>query len=440
MSLARLFDWARRGAVTLALCQVPAAGIAAQDAPGSGAIADYLSACQSDGGAFWGRSLCGPMLTVDPGSRQASASELPPGGDFRKVGTVYVGVVPPGIPLANTSLDWAGRSWAFVLQPLPEDRTYRLALLLHESYHRIQDSLGLGGGDPLNAHLDERDGRFWLRMELRAMAAALRDSGAAALAATRDAMRYRAIRNHLYPGSDTLESALELHEGLAEYTGIALALTAMGQPPSRAADLLDSFQARPSFARALGYGTGPGLGLLLDRYSPGWRGRVAQHGFAAQLAAAVRVPLDSQPDEAAMRSLAAAYGASQVALEEDRREVARQQRLTEYRGRLVAGPVLVLEQKGLSRSFDPNTLIPLAGEGTIYPTGSFGAAWGSLEVREGGALVSPDNRMLRVPLPSEASGNKVTGKGWELELAPGWHLGPGARDGDLTVRADSVAH
>ena len=438
MPLAQLFGRARRGALILALWTVPIAGIAAQEALPVTAIGDYLSACHSDGGAFWGRSLCGPILTVDPGSRQATASELPPGGEFRKVGAVYVGVVPPGIPIANTSLTWAGRDWAFVLEPLPEDRTIRLALLLHESYHRIQDSLGLGGGDPLNAHLDERDGRFWLRMELRAMAAALRDSGASALAATRDAMRFRAYRYGRYPGSDSLETALELHEGLAEYTGVALALSAMGQPVSRAASLLDAFQERPSFVRALGYGTGPGLGLLLDRYAPGWRRRVAQNGFATQLAVAVQVPLDSVPGEVATMLEAAAYGASEVAAEEDRREAERQQRLMGYRASMVTGPVLVLEQESLSRAFNPNTLIPLAGEGTVYPTGSFDAAWGSLEVQEGGALVGPDYRMLRVPLPAERSGTTVTGKGWKLELAPGWHLAPGVRSGDLTVRADSA--
>lgn len=440
MSPARICNWACQGTLALALTTVPTAGVAAQAAQGTTAIGDYLSACHSDGGAFWGLSLCGPILTVDPASRQATASELPPGGDFRRVGTVFLGVVPPGIPLANTSLNWSGRDWAFVLEPLPEDRTVRLALLLHESYHRIQDSLGLGGGDPLNAHLDERDGRFWLRMELRAMAAALRDSGTAALAATRDAMRFRAMRYSRYPGSDSLEAALELHEGLAEYTGIALALAAMGQPASRAADFLDAFQSRPSYARALGYGTGPGVGLLLDRYAPGWRARVAQRGFAAQLADKVRIPLDSAPVETAMMSLAAAYGASRIAIEEDRREAQRQERLTGFRASLVAGPVLVLEQERLSRAFDPNTLIPLAGEGTVYPTGTFSALWGSLEVRNGGVLVGPDYRRLRVPLPADGSGGTVTGQGWKLELAPGWHLAPGVRSGDLTVRADSVVH
>jgi hypothetical protein len=439
MSLALILDRACRGALILALWTVPITGVEAQDAQPGTAIGDYLSACHADGGVFWGRSLCGPLLTVDPGSRQATASELPPGGEFRKVGTVYVGVVPPGIPLANTSLTWAGRDWAFVLEPLPEDRMLRLALLLHESYHRIQDSLGLGGGDPLNAHLDERDGRFWLRMELRAMAVALRDTGAAAMAAARDAMRFRAYRYGRYPGSDSLEAALELHEGLAEYTGVALALAAMGQPISRAASLLDAFQERPSFVRALGYGTGPGLGLLLDRYAPGWRGRVAQEGFAAQLAAAVLVPLNSPPGKEAALARAAVYGGSEVAAAEDRREAERQQELTGYRTSLVTGPVMVLEQERLSRAFNPNTLVPLGGEGTVYPTGSFSAAWGSLEVKEGGALVGPDYRMLRVPLPAESTGSTITGRGWKLELAPGWHMAPGVRPGDLTVRADSVA-
>ena len=94
------------------------------------------------------------------------------------------------------------------------------------------------------------------------------------------------------------------------------------------------------------------------------------------------------------------------------------------------GPVLVLRQQRLNRSFNPNTLIPFASEGTIYPTGTFTAPWGTLEV-SGGALVAPDFSMVRVPAPPDTAARPIRGDGWSLALAEGWTLRPGARPGDV---------
>lgn len=102
-------------------------------------------------------------------------------------------------------------------------------------------------------------------------------------------------------------------------------------------------------------------------------------------------------------------------------------RLADIRARLVDGPVLLLEQSNLNAMFNPNELVPMAGAGTYYPTGSFRAEWGSVEVREGGALVSPDWAELRLPATGlRVEGRTVHGPGWTLELADGWSVRPRA--------------
>ena len=425
----------RAAGLAAALLFGPAAAAARAQAPDTAAamsaVHDFEAACRRDHGALWGRTLCGPMLVADRGTGFAVASERPPEGSFEERDGVYVGRIPEGMALANTSFDWSGHRWSSVRMPLPADRFERLALLAHEAFHRIQPELGLGGADAMNAHLDERDGRYWLRLELHALSTALRSSGQAARTAARDAMLFRANRQRLYPGADTLEPKLERAEGLAEYTGDRIALGLPGTAVSRVADVR-TFESQPTFVRSLGYGTGPLLGLLLDRYAAGWRARVAHEGMAQQLARALSfVP----PPELAARAerRAAAYDGGEIAAQEDAREADRQRRLTDLRARLVAGPVLVLEQNGLRRAFNPNTLVSMPPEGTVYPTGSFSAEWGSLDVTAGGALVSTDYRSLRVPAPADTTGRTIHGEGWTLELAPGWSIRPGARPGDLTV-------
>jgi hypothetical protein len=84
-------------------------------------------------------------------------------------------------------------------------------------------------------------------------------------------MLFRAARQHMNPGGDVRESALEIQEGIPEYTGTAVALATSGESILRAARAVESFEDQAAFARSFEYGTGPGLGLLLDRYDSGWR-------------------------------------------------------------------------------------------------------------------------------------------------------------------------
>jgi hypothetical protein len=142
------------------------------------------------------------------------------------------------------------------------------------------------------------------------------------------------------------------------------------------------------------------------------------------------------PDlEEQVRARAAAYHADALASAEDAREADRARKIADHRARLVDGPVLVLRQSRLGRSFNPDNLEAFGASGTVYPTGSFVAQWGTLEVTAdgAGALVSSDFQELRVALPADTSGTMVHGKGWTLELQQGWRVAPGERPGDLVV-------
>ncbi|MFN8651541.1 MAG: hypothetical protein U0133_21625 [Gemmatimonadales bacterium] len=413
----------------------PGAAQSADTTGAAGAIRDYLAAAAADHGRLWGHSLAGPMILVDPATRQAFASEQPPGGEFSRRDGLWEGVLPAGIPLANFALTWSGRRWAMVLLPLSRERFLALELLLHEAYHGVQDTLGLGRMDLLNPHLDEREGRYWLRLELRALAAALETTGKVRREAAGDAMRFRAVRLARYPGADSLEESLEVAEGLAEYTGTRVALSYLRMPASRAARMTRDFEGRKTYVRSLGYGTGPGLGLLLDEYRPGWRARVKASGPAAQLAEVLHIAMN---DTVGIADRAARYGSAALAAEENARAAARERQLAAYRAALIDGPVLVLRQQGVQRAFNPNELIPLGADGTIYPTGTFSAKWGSLEVEQGGALLAADFSMLRLPAPASAvapGDSVVKGAGWTLTLASGWKVIAGQRTGDWEVVA-----
>ena len=296
-------------------------------AAGAAALADFASACAKDGGALWGRSLCGPLFLVDPATRTVIANQADSAHQLTAQGSVYVGTLPAGVTPANTAVTWGGVHWAMVMLPLPADRFARLELLAHESFRRIQGDLGLAVADAASPHLDERDGRVWLRLELRALSRALSSSGAAARDAAHDAMLFRAYRLSQTRGADSLEALLETQEGLAEYTGAKIALAATGLSDKRLGTTLADFETQPSYARSFADATGPAIGLLLDRYASDWRTRVrTRHDPAGLLAAA----LGFRPDDGLEREAKAAsraYDAGAITTAEDARAAERTTRL-----------------------------------------------------------------------------------------------------------------
>ncbi len=384
---------------------------------------EALTASDRDAGRLWGVRLYGPMLFVDAATRRVVANRADAGGRLAADGPVFAGRLPDDMPIANTSVDWSGVRWAMILWPLPEDATHRTALMEHELFHRAQPEIGLPLSNPANAHLDTLEGRYLMRLEWRALRTALLSRGAARARAVADAMVFRARRHARFGPAADEERALELNEGLAEYTGCALATNDPSARRAHAVALLDAAEAKPSFTRSFAYGSGPAYGVLLDERGARWRAGLGARTDLGELLAsafALRPPADLAR-EADRR--AARYGGAELLATETERERARAAREAAHRARLVDGPVLVIPLKSPSVSFDPNALEPLAGLGTVYTTMQLSDAWGTLSVT-GGALLSPDWSAVTVP---------ADGAGWTLDLASGWRIVPGARSTDRTL-------
>jgi hypothetical protein len=296
--------------------------------------------------ALWPAQLCGPIVLVEPNTRAAVANQPDPAAKFQRQDGMFVGQWPADMDVANTAMEWGNTRWAVVMLPLSQDPFTRLQLLAHESFHRIQPELGFDMADAMAQHLDEQEGRLWLRLELRALAHSLRSEGDKARDAALDALLFRRVRNTSFPGSDAVERRLEGHEGLAEYTGVRFALDVTGAGLDEIAKRMETFEKRPTYVRSLGYGTGPALGLLLDRYQPGWRRNVrAAPDLAQLLATALSAPeanmtASARREEAGRR--AGAYGLDVVREEETKRAERLAADRKRYREQLVEGPVLTL--------------------------------------------------------------------------------------------------
>jgi len=410
--------------------------VAAQDPPIDLSLArQYFSEaetlCRRDNSRLWGVSLCGPMLFVDPKTRAVVASQGDREGQLKGSGEVFVGKLPGQVNVANTAVEWAGVKWTMIIWPLPADQFDRAGLMIHELWHRIQDQIGLPGSMPANSHLDSLEGRVWLQLEWRALESALNRRGAERRQAVSDALIFRARRRALFPKAAQEERTLEMHEGLAEYSGVK----SSGRPDVAqfAARQLKEAERGRSFVRSFAYASGPAYGLLLDEAGGGWRKGLkpeSDFGSLLQKALALKLPVDV---EQAIAKATPRYASDALRASETERENNRQQRIAAWRARLVDGPVVMIPLRQMNMQFDPNNLQPLDDLGTVYPNIRIVDVWGILTVSQG-ALMNPSFSQIRVPAPSDPNARPIQGDGWTLELSAGWTLAPGERKGDYALR------
>ena len=394
------------------------------------AFAEAEAVSNQEGGRLWGKKLYGALFFVDPETRYVVANQPDSEGVLHATDGLYVGTLPKEILVSNAPVEWQGKRWTMLMWPtLPGDTIERRIIFAHESFHRIQPGLGLMAPDSPNLQLDTPEGRLWLQLEWRALAAALVAQGPAQTQAIRDALAFRSHRHELFAGSAQTEASLEIAEGVPEYTG-----TIAGEPDRDSArwrvigKLTDPDQSI-TFVRSFAYTSGPPYGLLLDSRLPGWRTKLtAQSDLSALLASTL-------PPHAAVSAevRAAVYGAPAIRVAEAERAQKAEAAKARYRARLIEGPTLLLPGgKKFAFSFNPSALVSLGNANTVYPTFHATAEWGTLDVTDG-VLVPTDFSRATLAAPKDTQGPHLEGPGWTLDLATGWSVVPGTRAGSYTV-------
>jgi hypothetical protein len=366
----------------------------------------------------WNDDLYAPILLVRPDSREVYANSRDTAGVLKHDGTIFTGVLPTNVNIANTSIHWNGLNWAMVMLPLPEDRNERLCLLSHELFHRAQPHLGFKPFDPINNHLDQKNGRVYLRLELEALRAAL-------LAGSTDevnkhltnALTFRTYRRTLYPGADSTENSLELNEGIAEYTGTIVSGWDKQQRQSHFVKSINDFLTNPTFVRSFAYQTIPLYGYFLRSINKTWNKSITSGtDLTAYIQRMFNVQLPHDLQSVAM-ALADQYGGQTIIAEETKRESIISRAITACKNKFIEGPHLEIPLRNMNISFDTRNILPIENVGTMYPNLRITDDWGILTVTKG-ALMSPTWNKVSVTTPSQFGKDEVLGDGWTLELKP----------------------
>jgi hypothetical protein len=377
--------------------------------------------CERDGGRLWGMSLCGPMVIADAATGTIATSQPAPAGDRPRV-----------LGFVNAPVQWGGTTWsAYIWQMIPkDDQAERGRLFMHELFHCIQPRLGWGPlapGAGENSHLDSLEGRYWMRLEWRALARALGASGAARTSAIADALAFRAARHQRFPGAAAAEHVVDINEGIATYTQYVTGSDGAQDAIRNAMAGLAAAETGTSFVRTFAYASGAGYGLLLDALTPGWHRKItAASDFGQLLSAAAGVT--AAPDAVAA---AARYDGAQVRAAEEQRDREQQAIIAELRRRYVDGPVLIVPRAG-SGSINTMGATVIPGAGTVFRAMANKGAWGFFDA-QGGALVSADEETISLPAPVVVDATTLKGEGWTATVGPGWTVQRGPRPGSFRV-------
>jgi len=383
-------------------------------------LKDFL---KKEDGKLWNYQLYGPLLLVNQNDRFIIANEADNKGILTKNGEVYIGTLPNEIIIANTAFDWNGKRWTMVMLPLPSDYNERLNLLTHELFHGIQPKIGFSDlFETQSNHLDEKNGRIYLKLELEALKKALTsDNVDKQQAHIHNSLMFRYYRYMLFPNAKEAENTLELNEGLAEYTGSILSDRTDDELTEHYIQAINNFYETQTFVRSFAYVTIPVYGYLINLQDVSWNKKISTNTNLIDFISEFFNITTPENLKDIVNKIELDYNFDEISIYETNRDNERQNLIAEYEIKFINNSTLTIRFENMKIGFDPRNIMPLKDIGTVYPNMKITDNWGILTV-ENGALLGQNWDKVTVSEPTEITDKIIKGDGWKLEINNDWEL------------------
>lgn len=379
-------------------------------------FSDINKMIKRDNKKLWGKSLYAPFLFVDMETKDVAANEADNKGILKKQGSIYIGKFPENQIIANSVTNLGDKEYAMVQwQSSNTDELSRNVLFMHEIFHYHQKSLGLESpeGQPDNAHLDEMDARIYLKLEWAALNKAINSTGQQKITAITDALTFRQYRREQYNCSEN-ENILEIHEGIPEYTGIVCASKSESDIKQLMKKEYSDSLSKESFVRSFAYYSGPAYGILIDEKNSNWRKKLTYNSDLGEiLKNSYKIDISSNSVEKAKNR----YNYKQIYQEELSRKQALDKKLLEYENKFTNHSVITIELNKPKIGFNPNNLVPLKDIGIVYPNITITDSFGTLNLKNGGCLLSNDWKKAIISADNlKIENEKISGEDWTIRL------------------------
>ncbi|OIP04983.1 MAG: hypothetical protein AUJ97_01930 [Bacteroidetes bacterium CG2_30_32_10] len=383
------------------------------------------SLCNIDDGKLWGVHLNGPIMLVFSDTRTIIANQADNDKKLKEKDGVFTRKLPDNINIANTSLVWNGQQWTMVMWDAlsTTDKYMRDYLFIHESWHRVQDKIGIVPLISTNTHLDELQGTVLIKLELRALHKALVSKNSEEkVEAIKDALFFRAYRQSLFPTNN--ENSFERHEGMAEYTGNKLCGLSDKYLPIVMAKRLQLGESNDGFANSFAYLTGPAYGFLLDSLYPTWIKQIIAGEnlpFIIKNSLKLEIPTDTIKMKLIIDTIGNKYNAKELLMEETLKFEQQAALLNYYKDNLIENEQLIIQNNNLNFTYNPQEKQIHIDKGVVYKTMRLTGEWGILEVKNG-ILRTDDWKFFIVAAPKKFAINPITEEDYTLNLNQGWSV------------------
>lgn len=380
-------------------------------------------ACIKDNGKLWGSNLHGPVMFVDRNTRKMIANLPDENGLLREKDGIYTGLYPRGLIIYNNAARYGNTLYGISPLPAKEDEFKIITRALHCLLHRFHDSIGYTSSGFNTPNMDEKDARFWLKLEWKALRKAIESEGAEEQVAIRDALIFRGINHELYPTYVKDQIRFENYEGLATFTQFMLATDSEEEFKTKLLETLDRFYSFLSYSKTYGSIHGALYATLLHRKGFDFKTiRSEDVDLGEQVRLLYGITLPSVCRDIA-GSLAFNYDIEKIKQEEAERETEINLRINRIVSTFTDKPVVYFELVSPYFDFEPEDLNPLASHGTLYKKIRVSDNWGKLTVDKGGCLVSANLKFLRVTAKGFETGrNRIEGEGWHLLINSDWEV------------------
>ncbi|MDT8400708.1 MAG: hypothetical protein RQ743_03355 [Bacteroidales bacterium] len=385
-------------------------------------LSEVKKLCDRDDGKLWGENLYGPILLIDTETRKLYSNVQDSEGILKPRGNIFTGTYPRE-EVINYAKEFGGT--LFAMAPMPEEEDYfRItSRCIHGLFHCLQIRKDIDTPDYNTSHMGERTARLWLKMEWKALERAIRTNGEARKQAARDALVFRSARRELYPKYILDENKFENYEGLASFTYMMLSSESRDEYLKMLLEYYHRIYDFRSYTFSYGFVHGNIYAYLLHESGFDFstiNSRDFDLGETLKERYDITLPEISR-DIAG--SLAFSYDVDLVKEEERQREEQLREGLRRRTAQFTEKPVVLLELLSPNFSFEAEDTDPVDTLGTIYQTIRVTDNWGKLAVEEGGCLVSPNLRFLRVPAKNvKQEKQHVTGDGWHIVLNHNWEM------------------
>lgn len=338
-----------------------------------------------------------------------------------QLGPLWYGNEPMEISLSIASIPGHPQKHSMLLLPMPRNLRSAKRFMLYQMLLQSRDSSSTSESPkPDCSHLDKVTGRLLLRLELKALESAiLSKSTSEKKKHVLNALEFRRVRheNELIKNA---ENKLEATEGIAAYKTIFLTTE-----KSKIKDVLirnaGLAQQNISFSSSFSYVTIPMYGYLLSQIDVNWSKEISR---GTNLTDYISKKFNtSESRKLFWEDLAKEnkYGFQSIEKSEIQRDRKLRRAMKSQWYWYTQRPTLQLELKNADITFGYQNLIPFRGIGVLYPQLEIEDDWGILVV-DRGAIILEDLSKTIVSAPMKTGKNKLSGRGWYLEMKSGWVL------------------